>query len=135
MTKLRRYDAAPGCSMEAALHIMGGKWKGVVLYHLLVDGTLRFNKLQKQLNGVPARLLIKQLRELEEDGLVTRTVYAVVPPKVEYALSEEGRSLAPFLTGLSEWGEKWLAKRGMKVAERKTEEAENALTEISEQDA
>jgi DNA-binding HxlR family transcriptional regulator len=132
MTKLRRYDAAPGCSMEAALHIMGGKWKGVILYHLLVDGTHRFNELQKQLTGVPARLLIKQLRELEEDGLVTRTVFAVVPPKVEYALSDEGRSLEPFLMGLSEWGEKWLARRGMKIAARRDEAVGEA---VSEQDA
>jgi len=118
MTKLRKYDAAPGCSMEAALHIMGGKWKGVILYHLLLDGTHRFNQLQRQLTGIPPRLLIKQLRELEEDGLVTRTVYPVVPPKVEYALSDEGRSLKPFLLGLSERGEKWLARRGMKRAAR-----------------
>ena len=118
MTKLRNYDAAPGCSMEAALHIMGGKWKGVILYHLLLDGTHRFNQLQRQLTGIPPRLLIKQLRELEEDGLVTRTVYPVVPPKVEYALSDEGRSLEPFLLGLSAWGEKWLARRGMKLAKR-----------------
>lgn len=117
MTKLRNYDAAPGCSMEAALHIMGGKWKGVILYHLLLDGTHRFNELQRALNSIPARLLVKQLRELEEDGLVIRTVFPVVPPKVEYALSDEGRSLEPFLLGLSIWGESWLKVRGMKVAE------------------
>lgn len=115
MTKLRNYDGAPGCSVEAALHIMGGKWKGVILYHLL-DGTHRFNELQRRLTGVPPRLLIKQLRDLEEDGLVVRTVYAVVPPKVEYALSDEGRSLEPFLLGLCAWGDAWLARRGMKTA-------------------
>ena len=122
MTKLRNYDAAPGCSLEAALHIMGGKWKGVILYHLLRDGTQRFNHLQRELNGIPARLLVKQLRDLEEDGLITRTVYAVVPPKVEYSLSDEGRTLEPFLLGLSDWGEKWLGVRGMKVAKIREEE-------------
>lgn len=116
MTKLRNYDAAPGCELEAALHIMGGKWKGVILYHLLLDGTHRFNQLQRQLESIPARLLVKQLRELEEDGLVTRTVFPVVPPRVEYALSDEGRSLEPFLLGLSTWGAGWLAARGMRIA-------------------
>lgn len=72
MTKLRNYDGAPGCSIEAALHIMGGKWKGVILYHLLLDGTHRFNELQRRLTGVPPRLLIKQLRDMEEDGLAGR---------------------------------------------------------------
>ncbi|MBW4793246.1 winged helix-turn-helix transcriptional regulator [Pseudomonas tolaasii] len=103
--------------MEAVLHIIGGKWKGVILYHLLLDGTHRFNELQRQLTGIPPRLLVKQLRDLEEDGLVVRTVYAVVPPKVEYALSEEGRSLEPFLMGLSIWGRGWLERRGMTIPE------------------
>lgn len=116
MTKLRKYNAAPGCELEAALHIMGGKWKGVILYHLLIEGTHRFNQLQRRLAGIPARLLVKQLRELEEDGLVTRTIFPVVPPRVEYALSEEGRSLEPFLLGLSAWGTNWLAVRGMQIA-------------------
>ncbi|MGY2680739.1 winged helix-turn-helix transcriptional regulator [Pseudomonas sp. CHM02] len=119
MTKLRNYDSAPGCSMEAVLHIIGGKWKGVILYHLLLDGTHRFNELQRQLTGIPPRLLVKQLRDLEEDGLVVRTVYAVVPPKVEYSLSEEGRSLEPFLMGLSTWGKGWLERRGMTIPEEK----------------
>lgn len=115
--RLRDYQEAPGCAIEAALHIMGGKWKGVILYHLLKDGTHRFNELQRALKGITARLLVKQLRELEADGLVVRTVFPVVPPRVEYALSIEGRSLEPFLVGLSEWGEKWLDARGVELAE------------------
>lgn len=126
MTKLRNYDGAPGCSVEAALHIMGGKWKGVILYHLLLDGTHRFNELQRRLTGVPPRLLIKQLRDLEEDGLVVRKVYPVVPPKVEYSLSDEGRSLEPFLLGLCTWGDSWLARRGMKTAAQMKLDAEVA---------
>lgn len=133
MTKLRNYDGAPGCSVEAALHIMGGKWKGVILYHLLLDGTHRFNELQRRLTGVPPRLLIKQLRDLEEDGLVVRTVYAVVPPKVEYALSDEGRSLEPFLLGLCTWGDAWLARRGMTTAAQMKQDAEAELTDASPQ--
>ncbi len=116
MKKLRNYDSAPGCSMEAALHIMGGKWKGVILYHLFKDGTLRFSELQRFMPSINQRLLTKQLRELEEDGLVLRKVYAVVPPKVEYSLSEEGRELNKLVLDLSIWGRQWLEKRGLKTA-------------------
>ncbi|KAA8731484.1 helix-turn-helix transcriptional regulator [Acinetobacter qingfengensis] len=116
MKKLRNYDSAPGCSMEAALHILGGKWKGVIVFHLLKDGTLRFSELQRHLVGINQRLLTKQLRELEEDGLVIRHVYPVVPPKVEYSLSEEGKELQHLIIELSLWGRKWLEKREMKTA-------------------
>lgn len=116
MTKLRNYDSAPGCSMEAALHILGGKWKGVILFHLFKDGTLRFSELQRHLASINQRLLTKQLRELEEDGLVIRTVYPVVPPKVEYSLSEEGKELHHLILELSLWGRKWLERRGLKTA-------------------
>ncbi len=76
---------------------------GVILFHLL-DGTMRFNELSRVLRGTTPRLLTKQVRELEEDGLVHRTVYPVVPPKVEYKLTDEALSLAPLLIVLSEWG-------------------------------
>ncbi|WP_428977849.1 winged helix-turn-helix transcriptional regulator [Pseudomonas japonica] len=82
---------------------MVGKWMGVILFHLL-DGTMRFNELSRVLRGTTPRLLTKQVRELEEDGLVHRTVYPVVPPKVEYKLTDEALSLAPLLIVLSEWG-------------------------------
>lgn len=103
--------------MEAALHILGGKWKGVILYHLFKDGTLRFSELHRTLGTINQRLLTKQLRELEEDGLVSRVVYAVVPPKVEYSLTDEGKTLSDLIMGLSVWGRKWLEKRGMSMAE------------------
>lgn len=117
MKKLRNYDGAPGCSMEAALHILGGKWKGVILYHLFKDGTLRFSELFRALKGVNQRLLTKQLRELEEDGLISRTVFPVVPPRVEYALTDEGKTLYDLIMGLSMWGREWLERRGMRTAE------------------
>lgn len=116
MKKLRNYDGAPGCSMEAALHILGGKWKGVILYHLFKDGTLRFSELRRLMTSINQRLLTKQLRELEEDGLIVRQVYPVVPPKVEYSLSEEGRELNKLVLDLSLWGRKWLEKRGLNTA-------------------
>lgn len=117
MKKLRNYDGAPGCSMEAALHILGGKWKGVILYHLFKDGTLRFSELFRTLKGVNQRLLTKQLRELEEDGLISRTVFPVVPPRVEYALTDEGKTLYDLIMGLSVWGREWLERRGMRTAD------------------
>ena len=113
--KRKRYDCAPGCPVEAALDLIDGKWKGVILYHLL-EGTLRFNALRRKLGGVTQRMLVKQLRELEEAGLVVRTVYAEVPPKVEYSLTDEGRSLEPVLLALMRWGEAWMAAHPMPQA-------------------
>ncbi|QHI96075.1 transcriptional regulator [Aristophania vespae] len=114
--RMRNFDGVPGCSMEAALHILGGKWKGVILYHLFTDGTLRFGELFRALRGINQRLLTRQLRELEEHGLITRKVYPVVPPHVEYSLTEEGRTLHDLIMGLSVWGRGWLERRGMRTA-------------------
>ncbi len=97
------YDCSEGCPVEAALELIGGKWKGVVLYHLS-DGTKRFNELKRLSGSVTQRTLTKQLRELEADGLISRTVYPVVPPKVEYALTDKGRSFVPVLMALRDWG-------------------------------
>ena len=92
------------CGVEATLDLIGGKWKGVILYHLL-SGRLRFNVLGRRLGSVTQRMLTKQLRELEGDGLIIRTVYAQVPPKVEYSLSAKGRSLEPVIAALKAWGD------------------------------
>lgn len=100
----RSYDCHVACSVEIALDIIGGKWKGVVLYHLL-KGTKRFSELRKLIPSVSQRMLTKQLRELESYRLVKRTVYPVVPPKVEYTLTELGRTLEPVLSSLKSWGE------------------------------
>ncbi len=100
----QRFDCGPGCPVEAALSLISGKWKGVVLWHLL-QGTLRFNEIRRRLPDVTQRMLTNQLRELEADGFIVRTVYPQVPPKVEYSLSERGRSLEPVLMALKDWGE------------------------------
>ncbi|WP_253805879.1 winged helix-turn-helix transcriptional regulator [Vibrio mediterranei] len=93
-----------GCPIEASLELFGGKWKGLILYHLL-DDTLRFNELKRKVGGVTQRMLTKQLRELEVNGLVNRKVYAQVPPKVEYSLTKTGKTLKPLLISLKNWGE------------------------------
>jgi len=104
----RNYDCSPGCPVEATLELIGGKWKGLVLYHLL-EGTLRFSELRRKLPSVTQRMLTRQLRELEGAGLLVRAVHAEVPPRVEYTLSERGESLRPVLLALREWGRAWLA--------------------------
>jgi DNA-binding HxlR family transcriptional regulator len=101
----------PGCAVEAAISLIDGKWKCVVLFHLMT-GTMRFNALRRQIPGVTQRSLINQLRELEEDGLVARKVYAEVPPKVEYSLTPLGQSLEPVLQALKFWGEANLERFG-----------------------
>ena len=97
------YDCSDGCPVEAALELIGGKWKGVALFHL-IDGRKRFNELKRLAGTVTQRTLTKQLRELEADGLISRTVHPVVPPKVEYALTEKGATLTPILHALRAWG-------------------------------
>ncbi len=94
-----------GCPVEAALGLIGGKWKGIVLYHLLKAGTLRFNAIRRLMPGVTQRMLTTQLRELEADGLILRVVYPEVPPRVEYSLTQKGRTLEPVITALRIWGE------------------------------
>jgi DNA-binding HxlR family transcriptional regulator len=97
------------CVVDAALDLIGGKWKGVIVYHLLVnDGPVRFNALKRELGDITQRMLTKQLRELEGAGLVARTVYAEVPPRVEYRLTDAGLALAPIIAALKAWGESHL---------------------------
>lgn len=95
------------CPVEACLDIIGGKWKAVILFHLL-DGTKRFNELRRLLPKVTQRMLTRQLRELEADTLVERRVYPEVPPKVEYRLSEFGQTLEPIVRTMRQWGVKHL---------------------------
>jgi DNA-binding HxlR family transcriptional regulator len=102
--RTRGNDEKTGCGLESALSVIGGRWKGVVLYCLL-SGKTRFGALQRRLPNCSQRMLTIQLRELETDGLVKRTVYAEVPPHVEYELTAFGRSLEPVLRQLKDWGE------------------------------
>jgi len=95
------------CPVEAALDVIGGKWKPLILW-ALGDNVLRFNELQKALPGVNTKMLTKQLRELEEDGVITRKVYPEVPPRVEYAITDFGKTLIPILQALCNWGAEYL---------------------------
>lgn len=104
------------CPIMATIAMISDKWK-VLIICKLIKGTLRFNELRRELKGVTQRVLTHQLRELEADGLVTRQVYAEVPPRVEYSLTELGRTLIPVLENLEAWArehsEELLATRGM----------------------
>ena len=112
MTKLaaKTYDCTAGCPVEATLDLIDGKWKAVILYHLL-DDTVRFNELRRRLSRITQRMLTRQLRELESDGLIHRDIYAQVPLRVEYSLTALGRSLEPVVRMLWTWGNEYLAER------------------------
>jgi DNA-binding HxlR family transcriptional regulator len=101
----RRKAGRTGCAVEATLSVIGGVWKPVLLFHLL-GGKLRFNALCRLTPAATARMVTLQLRELEADGIIKRTVFPEVPPKVEYELTELGRSLAPVLLSMRDWGER-----------------------------
>ena len=105
----KRYDCNFGCPVEACLEVIGGKWKGVILFHLL-GGTKRFNELMRSMPKVTQRMLTRQLRELEADRIVDRKVYPEVPPRVEYSLTNFGRTLEPTLRMLQKWGTEHLGQ-------------------------
>jgi len=95
------------CPIEATADIIGGKWKSVILFYLLFDKK-RFGELRRLLPGVTQRMLTLQLRELEADGIIHRHVYREVPPKVEYSLTDFGKSLQPIIVQMREWGEQYM---------------------------
>ncbi|BAW24572.1 helix-turn-helix domain-containing protein [Comamonas sp. w2-DMI] len=99
------FTCSAGCTVEATLTLIGGKWKGVILYRLLTEQVLRFNELRRLLPNITQRMLTNQLRELESDGLIARKVYPEVPPKVEYRLTAYGQTLKPVIHALKKWGD------------------------------
>ena len=94
------------CPVEATLDVIGGKWKGIILYKLL-ERPKRFTELKRELRAVTQRMLTLQLRELEEDGIVHREIYREIPPKVEYSLTEFGKTLEPILLAMFTWGNRY----------------------------
>ena len=98
------------CGLDAALDVVGGKWKSLILWALADSPTLRFGELRREVVGITEKMLIQQLRQMEADGLVHREVYREVPPKVEYSVTEFGRSLNEALGPLGDWGERHMAR-------------------------
>lgn len=96
----------PPCPVETALTLMGDRWKLLIVRDLLT-GTKRFGELKKSLSGISQKVLTQHLRIMEENGLVDRKVYAEVPPRVEYSLTETGKSLKPIHDAMWQWGEKY----------------------------
>ena len=95
------------CAIEVTLDLIGGKWKTLILCHLAA-GTFRYNELKRTFPCITQKMLTQQLRELEQDALIYREVYAQVPPKVEYSLTEFGRSLLPVIRIMNDWGKSYL---------------------------
>lgn len=110
------------CGLDAAVDVVGGKWKPLILWALYAGRTLRFGELRRHVPGVSEKMLIQQLREMEADGIVHREVYREVPPKVEYSLTELGQSLNKALEPLGIWGDKHMAR----LVACKVEQAEKA---------
>ena len=103
----------PACPVETTLMLIGDKWKVLILRDLM-PGTKRFGELKKAIGSVSQKVLTAQLRDMEEKGLVSRKVYAEVPPRVEYSLTELGKSLNPILDAMRTWGENYKAQKGCK---------------------
>ncbi|MTH55449.1 HxlR family transcriptional regulator [Bacillus mangrovi] len=106
----RSGDKVYNCEKELTLSVIGGKWKMLILWHLGKEGTKRFGELKALMPGITQRMLVNQLRELEEDRIVHREVYPVVPPKVEYSLTEQGETLMPILEAMYDWGKNYMSE-------------------------
>ena len=103
------------CPAERAIYFLGGKWKIRILFYLFNNKIVRFNKLKKELKTITLQMLSKQLKELEIDGIINREVHQVVPPKVEYSLTEFGLSVIPILKSFSDWNKKNTKKISLKL--------------------
>jgi DNA-binding HxlR family transcriptional regulator len=103
MSDILQHEWATDCPIEVTLTILGGKWKPLILFHLLEE-TKRFGELQRLMPQVTREMLTQHLRQLEADGIIHRQVYQQVPPKVEYSLTDIGRTLTPILQDMNQWG-------------------------------
>lgn len=100
------------CPVSSTLELIGGKYKALILWHLS-ENTLRFSELRKVITGATAKMLTQQLRELEAQKLISRVVYPIIPPKVEYSLTELGKSLLPILVAMRDWGASYLRSKNL----------------------
>lgn len=106
------------CQFELTLDIIGGKWKPLILFYIAKHNVIRYGELKREIPNINERMLTRQLRELEKDQLVFREVYREVPPRVEYSLTEDGKSLIPLLHNLHEWGVTYNLKHKIAKFER-----------------
>ena len=107
-------DLLPECPVATTVQLIGNKWKLLIMRNLLMR-PWRFNELQKNLDGISQKVLTDSLRSMEADGIITRTVYAEVPPRVEYALSELGETMRPILNSMQAWGENYQALKSGEI--------------------
>jgi DNA-binding HxlR family transcriptional regulator len=107
------------CRVDDALGILVGKWKPIILLHLLKNGTLRFSELKRSMPRITQKMLTNQLRELEDEDIIQRVVYPQVPPKVEYSITDYGKSLEPILEAMHEWGTKHTLHKIDKMKQKK----------------
>lgn len=117
------------CAMDVTMHFIGGKWKTVVLWYLKKDRK-RFSELKRLIPNITEKMLSIQLKDLEKDGLVRRKVYAEVPPKVEYFLTDFGRSLIPMLEEIARWGRKLAESKG-KIVDRRPRKVKSQTTRVT----
>ena len=103
------------CTVEAAIAVIGGKYKAIIIWWLNEKGVMRYSEIQRRVPQATAKMLSQQLREMESDELVSRKVYPVVPPKTEYALTDLGRSLVPIVKAMDKWGAAWFTRMELPV--------------------
>ena len=103
---MKTKEELPDCPVATTVSLIGSKWKLLIIRNLLIR-PWRFNELHKNLDGISQKVLTESLRQMENDGIITRTVYAEVPPRVVYALSDLGESMRPILTAMQEWGDNY----------------------------
>lgn len=107
---MKTKDELPDCPVATTVQLIGNKWKLLIIRNLL-DRPWRFNELHKNLDGISQKVLTDSLRQMEADGIITRTVFPEVPPRVEYALSELGESMRPILASMQEWGSRYKERK------------------------
>lgn len=103
------------CPVTATMQVLGGKWKAILINAIYHTSPARFGELKRSVKGITQSMLTQQLRELEEDGIISRKIYAEIPPKVEYTLTEFGLTLGPVIMALAQWGEGYQMKKAKEV--------------------
>jgi DNA-binding HxlR family transcriptional regulator len=106
MAKNKLKKSKTNCSLKDVLDIIGGKWAMPIIYHLSI-GKMRFKEMERSIEGINTRMLVKELKNMEANGIVTREVFATVPPTVEYALTKKGEKLLPSIHSLYQWGQEY----------------------------